>query len=158
MEATSDDARRRANIRSALVIGGTLGAAFVALVVAVLVKGCGEGAAAVAPGAVEVLTGAEWKQLPDGKRVQTRGKVSRVYADGIMKHIELVLPDETRVSCIFDLNLERLPPSGAYTGSDLEDWIQQLKPGAELVIVGRGSRNPPTISLCDTIPPIKRIR
>lgn len=159
MQPTSDDTQRRANVRSALIIGSILGAVFLALVVAVLVKGRGgEGGAGVAPGAVEVRTGAEWKQVPDGKRVQIRGKVAAVYADGIYGSLDLELPDGFVVSCRFNMHIGKDAPRDTYSHSDLKDWFQQLKPGAELIIVGRGSRNPPSLSGCDTVPPIPRVR
>lgn len=154
---TPDDARR-ANIRSAAIIGGILGAVFLALVVAVLVKGRGgEGGAGVAPGAVEVRTGAEWKQVPDGKRVQVRGKVARAFP-GFPAFVLLTLSDGTEVTCHFDLAIDPDTARGAYSGSDLNDWFQQLKPGAELVVVGSAGRNPISLRGCDTVPPIPRVR
>jgi hypothetical protein len=119
------------------------------------VKGCGEGAAAVAPGAVEVLTGAEWKQLPDGNQVVIEGKVIGIQREGLFKSVTVQVDESLVVICSFGgLLSEGKGPQG----SDLQDWIDAIQYGQRIKVVGGATRNPPFMSACDTVPPIKRTR
>jgi hypothetical protein len=152
MSQQPDDAQRAQTRRTALIIGGVFGTVFIALMIAALVKNGGIG------GAVEVRTGAEWKQVPDSKRVQVRGRLVSARADGPFTTARIVMHDGTEVLCVFDLGFGPKAPRGVYSNSDLADWAQSTPPGAEIVVVGRGSRNPPTVFDCDTMPPIPRVR
>jgi hypothetical protein len=150
--ATPDEERRAETRRSALIIGGILGAVFLALAVAVLAKNGSPF------GATEVRTGEEWKQLPDGKRAQARGTVARVSEVLSFTVVEIKLEDGATVTCYFDLHFGKNAPRSAYTGSDLKDWARQLRAGSELSVIGRANRTPPSLHECDTVPPIKRVR
>lgn len=146
---TPDDAHRAQTRRTALTIGGTLGAVFLALVVAVLVKGRGTG------GAVEVRTGAEWAQVSDGNRVVIEGKVIGIQREGLFKSVTVQVDESLVVICSFGgLLSEGKGPQG----SDLQDWIDAIQYGQRIKVGGGATRNPPSMYACDTVPPIKRIR